>query len=180
MRLRPMFFSMFAVPFFFACSTPATTEKITFNTQANTQIAAAGTVDFTVTGLKDTQAYRVTLVVAANLTTSGDGKGTFVDADKNNAADPGASENIALITKVNGEAVAGSGAKTVPAGTDNPASPTGIFPKGGTITLTVTSVAAGKVYPVIYNNGGASTFLELDASGVPTETYIVGSAVMVQ
>ncbi|MCB9640888.1 MAG: hypothetical protein H6728_04365 [Myxococcales bacterium] len=161
-----------------ACATPTTTEKITFNTQSNSQVAAAGTVDFTITGLTDTQAYRITLVVAANLTTSGDGKGTFVDADKNGAADAGASENIALITKVNGEAV--TGAKTVPAGTDNPASPTGIFPKSGTITLTVTGVAAGKVYPVIYHNGGTSTFLELDSAGMPTETYIVGSAVIVQ
>ena len=140
-------------------------------------IATGGTVDFTFSGLSDMQAYRITLVVDGNITVAGSA-GTFVDNDANGAADAGASENIALITSVNGTAQAG--AKTVPAGSDDPASPTGVFPSGGEITLTVTGQAAGTVYPVLYHNGGASTFLEIDGSGVPIETHLVGGGVTVQ
>ena len=142
-----------------------------------TTIAVDGTVDYTISGLVDTQAYRITLVVDGNITAAG-GVGTFVDGDMNGAADAGASENIALITTVNGNDQ--TGAKTVPAGSDDPAAPTGIFPTNGEITLTVTGVAAGTVYPVIYHNGGASTFLEIDGSGAPTEIHVVAGAVTVQ
>ncbi len=46
--------------------------------------------------LDEGTAYRVTLVIAANLTTSGDGTGTFIDGDANGAADAGASEGVAV------------------------------------------------------------------------------------
>jgi uncharacterized protein (DUF1810 family) len=145
--------------------------------QAARTIDAGSTAAYTIDGLDDAQAYRITLVVAANLTAGVGGTGTFVDADANGAADAGASENVALITALNGIAV--PGAKTVPAGTDDPADPSGVFPVDGKITLVVTGVDAGTIYPVAYTNAGASTFLELDGSGVPTEPYGVGGAVTV-
>lgn len=140
-------------------------------------LAVAATVDYTVYGLKDDTAYRITLVLGANaevdFTT-----GTFLDADANGAADAGASEGVALITAVNGEAITGT--KTVPGADSDPAAPTDVFPVGGKITVTITGVAAGKVYPVAYVNGGASTFLELNAGGAPSETYSIGGAITVQ
>ncbi len=152
--------------------------SLAFDVTSTSQVAAAETVDYLVTGLTDGQAYRITLVVAGNVTVA-DGVGTFVDNDDNGAADAGASENVALITEINGSPVANGGAKTVPAGTDDPAAPTGIFPIDGTIALTVTGVAAGVVYPVLYENGGASTFLEINAGGAPIEPHVVGGAVSV-
>ncbi len=132
-------------------------------------------VDYTFSGLDNAQAYRITLVVDGNITVDGNA-GTFVDNDENGAADTGASENTALI--VNGTSQ--TGAKTVPAGTDDPASPSGVFPTNGEITFDVEGVAAGSVYPVIYHNGGASTFLEIGSAGVPSETYVVAAEVEVQ
>ncbi len=150
---------------------------ITFDAPAMQEIEVGGTADYTITGLDDDQAYRITLVVDANLTPGGDGTATFIDGDMNGAADAGPSETIGLITMVNGEMVAG--AKTVPAGTDDPADPSGIFPAGGQITITVSGVGAGTVYPVAYHNGGASTFLEIDETGSPIETYAVGGSTTV-
>ena len=145
----------------------------------DSSIAADGTVELTVSGLTDKQAYRITLVVDGNVTVSGN-MGTFVDNDSNGAADAGASEKIALITKVNGNDVDSGGAKTVPGGADDPSSPSGVFPSGGKITLTIKGVAAGKVYPVIYHNGGSSTFLEVGTDGKPIETYFVANAIEVK
>ena len=139
--------------------------------------AVAGTTDYTVTVPSDTQAYRITLVVEDNVTVSG-GKGTFKDDDDNGAADAGASEAIALITKVNGTDQ--TGAKTVPAGTDDPSAPSGVFANGNTITFTVTGVAAGTVYPVVYVNGGDSTFLEIDDDGEPVEAHLVAGGLTIQ
>ena len=139
-------------------------------------VAAGATTTYTITGLDDAQAYRVTLVVADNVTAS-DVSATFLDNDQNGAADAGASEGIALITRVNGEVV--TGAKTVPGGTDDPANPSGIFPMNGQITVDIMGISAGTVYPVAYENGGASTFLEIDGSGAPIETYGVGGALTV-
>jgi hypothetical protein len=136
-------------------------------------------VDYTIYGLNDALNYRITLVVAGNATVTFT-EGTFLDADANGIADAGASENIALITSVNGAAVAGAGAKTVPDPTDNPASPTGVRPSGGKITVTITGQAAGEVYPVAYVNGGASTLLELGATGAPSEIYGIGGKITVQ
>ncbi|MCB9675337.1 MAG: hypothetical protein H6737_09490 [Alphaproteobacteria bacterium] len=137
-------------------------------------VAVDGYYDYTISGLSDTQAYRITLVHADNLTTGPDQTGTFIDEDANGAADAGPSENVASITQVNGADV--PPAKTVPAGTDDPASPTGVFPVGGQITVRLTGVGEGTVYPVAYYNGGASTFLEIDTAGSPIETYAVGGS----
>ena len=134
-------------------------EGITFPPSADTSLAAGGGLDLSIGGLDEATAYRVTLVIAANLTTSGDGTGTFIDGDANGAA----------ITA----------AKTYPSGEDDPANPSGIFPvTGGVITVNLSGVAAGTVYPVIYVNGGASTFLEI-TGGVPSEVYAVGPAITV-
>lgn len=132
-------------------------------------------------GLTDTQAYRLTLVLSTNLTAPGDGTGTFVDGNADGAADAGASEAIALITMVNGVATTAPGVKTVPDAADDPANPTGMFPTGGQITVTIAGIAAGSVYPVAYENGGTTTFLELDsATLMPTENYGVAGLLTVQ
>ena len=144
---------------------------ISASAATSTDIGVAQTL--TITGLDDAKAYRVTLVVAGNVTAD-DGSGVFVDNDGNGAADAGASEDVARIVAVNGTDQAG--AKTVPGGDDDPANPSGVTPSGGQITLSVVGIGAGTVYPVVYENGGASTFLEIDANGVPTETYAVGGA----
>jgi len=143
----------------------------------DTTIVTGETQSYSFSGLDSEQAYRITLVVDANVNVT-DGAGTFVDNDMNGAADAGTSENVALITSVNGQGQ--PGAKTVPAGTDDPANPSGIFPSAsGEITIEVTGVGAGKVYPVLYVNGGDSTFLEVDA-GTPTELHLVGGGLTVE
>jgi hypothetical protein len=154
----------------------AVEEGITFTPDADQSLAAGGGLALSIGGLDDATAYRVTLVIAANLTTSGDGTGTFIDGDANGAADAGASEGVALIDSVNGAAI--TAAKTYPGGEDDPANPSGIFPSGGAITINVSGVAAGTVYPVVYVNGGSSTFLEI-SGGVPSEVYAVGPAITV-
>lgn len=155
----------------------AVEEGITFSPGTAQTLAAGGGLDLSIGGLDEATAYRVTLVIAANLTTSGDGTGTFIDADANGAADAGASEGVALIASVNGTAI--TAAKTYPGGEDDPANPSGIFPvSGGVITVNLSGVAAGTVYPVIYVNGGSSTFLEI-TDGVPSEVYAVGPAITV-
>lgn len=151
---------------------------IAFDSQSDMDVDAGEAVTLSIDGLDDAQAYRITLVVAANVTADGDGAGVFVDGDANGAADPGASENVALITEVNGAAV--TGARTVPGAMDDPAAPTGVFPQDGTITLKVTGVAPGSVYPVAYPNAGQSTFLEVAANGTPTESYAVGGRIDVE
>lgn len=142
-------------------------------------LAVDATADYTIYGLNDAQNYRVTLVVADN-TDVNFGKGTFIDGDNNGAADAGASENIALITAVNGTAVEGGGAKTVPSPMDDPAAPTGVRPVGGKITVTITGKGAGAIYPVSYPNAGASTLLELNDDGTPKEAYGIGGKITVQ
>lgn len=143
---------------------------------ADQSVQPGSTITYTISDLKDEQAYRVTLVVDANLDASG-ASATFVDGDNNGAADAGASENIALITKINGSAIAA--VKTYPAGTDDPAAPTGIFPVDGQIVVEITGVAPGKVYPVVYENSGSTTFLEVDEEGAPVENYAVGGGLTV-
>ena len=154
----------------------AVEEGIRFTPSADQSLAAGGGLALSIGGLDDATAYRVTLVIAANLTPGGDGTGTFIDGDANGAADAGASEGVALIDSVNGTAITAT--KTYPGGEDDPANPTGIFPSGGAISLNITGVAAGTVYPVVYVNGGTSTFLEI-TDGVPSEVYAVGPAIAV-
>ncbi|MES2640618.1 MAG: hypothetical protein V4850_14080 [Myxococcota bacterium] len=141
-------------------------------------LAAAGMLDYTVTDLVEGQAYRITLVVAANITVAADGTATLVDADANGAADAGASDAVAIITAVDGTAITGT--KTVPGLEDDPMNPTGVFPTSGAIRFTVTGVAPGTVVPVVYENGGISTFLEVTSAGEPVETYAVAGALTVQ
>ncbi|MCB9793148.1 MAG: hypothetical protein H6741_10520 [Alphaproteobacteria bacterium] len=161
-----------------AADDSAAPEGMAFSPSADQSLSVDGTVDFTVSGLDDTVAYRVTLVVADNITLGGDGAGTFVDGDANGAADAGASEAVALIAMVNGAAI--EPAKTYPGGDDDPSAPSAIFPSGGELSVQLVGVGAGAVHPVVYENGGASTFLELDGSGAPVEVYLVGPAVAVQ
>ncbi len=151
-------------------------EDIAITPSAEQSVAQGESVDYTFSGLNDSQAYRITLVVEDNVTVAS-GAGVFVDGDANGAADAGASENTALIVSVNGEAR--TGAKTVPGGDDDPASPSGVFPSGGEIKLSLQGVAAGSVYPVLYHNGGASTFLEIGDDGVPSEVHYIGSKLTV-
>lgn len=159
-----------------AADDTAVEEGISFSPAADQSLAAGGALALSIGGLDDATAYRVTLVIAANLTPGADGTGTFIDGDMNGAADAGASEGVALIDSVNGTAITAT--KTYPGGEDDPANPTGIFPSGGAITLNLTGVAAGTVYPVVYVNGGSSTFLEI-TDGVPSEVYAVGPAITV-
>ena len=151
--------------------------NLAFSPTTAQSVQAGATKEYTLSGLNDQVAYRVTLVVAANITVTG-AAATFLDNDDNGAADAGASENVALITAVNGGAI--TGVKTVPDPTDDPAAPTGVRPVGGKITVTITGKGAGEIYPVSYVNGGASTLLELNADGTPKESYGIGGKITVQ
>ncbi len=144
-----------------------------------TDIAYGERATYTISGLDDRQAYRITLVDGGYVTAPGDGTGTFQDGDANGAADPGASELVALIVGVNDSNYV-PGAKTTPSTSDNPANPTGLYPVNGQFTLELEGVGGGTVYPVAYHNGGASTFLEIDAAGAPVEPYAVGGALRVE
>jgi hypothetical protein len=140
-------------------------------------VAPAEEYDYTISGLDNAYYYRVTLVHGDNVTTTGPGMATFVDAGAG-TANAGPSEEVALISYSQG-AVVDPGAKTLPAGTDDPANPTGIQPVNGEITVSIMGVADGTIYPVAYRNGGTSTFLEIDTLGAPVETYIVGGSLTV-
>jgi hypothetical protein len=160
-----------------ACGGDESSEKTPIVSPATDGTVLAGaTTTYRITGLDNDQAYRVTLVVSDNVTVNG-ASGTFKDMDGNGAADAGLSENIALITKVNGTAILG--VKTYPAGTDNPDMPSGIFPQNGEIAVEIMGVANGKVYPVVYENGGSLTLLEVDETGRALENYAVGGGLTV-
>ena len=77
------------------------------------------------------------------------------------------------------EVVSYDGSKTVPGGDDDPADPSGVFPVDGEITVEVAAVGAGTAWVVAYENGGASTFLEIDEDGEPIEPHGVGGALTV-
>ena len=133
---------------------------------------------YTVTGLDDDTAYRITLVPGDNITfTEGDDEATFVEAvgedeEPNGLADSAGAESVATIVEVNGEAVTEEEqGRTVPAGDDDPSDPSGIFPVDGVITFTIDGVDSailptpnpgGTIRPVVNVNGGESTFLEID------------------
>lgn len=127
---------------------------------------------YTVSNLTE-DAYRITLVEAANISTTG-GVTSFADDDDNNIADPGNTNTTADITLVNGTAV-DTPARTVPASTTVPG--TEIAPVNGTITFTVDGYATGSLRPVVYVNDGASSFLEVDDDGVPVEAFGVGGQI---
>lgn len=140
-------------------------------------VEVGGATTYTIGDLDDGQAYRITLVVADNISWSGDAA-VFVDADASGTADAGASEEIGLITMVQGEAI--TAAKTFPAGDDDPMAPSGVFPKEGRISIEVMGVGAGAIVPVAYANGGASTFLEVDMDGLAVEPHGLGGMMWVE
>ena len=168
-------------------------DPVTVNVDSVTGTDAEGDErTYTVTGLDDDTAYRITLVPGDNITfTEGDDEATFAEAvgedeEPNGLADSAGAESVASIVEVNGEAVAEEQqGRTVPAGDDDPADPSGIFPVDGVITFTIDGVDSailptpnpgGTIRPVVYVNGGESTFLEIDEDGAPTEVYGVGGA----
>jgi hypothetical protein len=168
-------------------------DPVTVNVDSVTGTDAEGDErTYTVTGLDDDTAYRITLVPGDNITfTEGDDEATFVEAvgedeEPNGLADSAGAESVATIVEVNGEAVTEEEqGRTVPAGDDDPSDPSGIFPVDGVITFTIDGVDSailptpnpgGTIRPVVYVNGGESTFLEIDEDGAPTEVYGVGGA----
>lgn len=165
---------------------PQTETSVTVNSLTGTD-AEGDEGTYTITGLDDATAYRITLVPAENVTVSDDGtEATFAVTttdDDITVADSAGAEEVAQIVTVNGEEVTadetnGDG-RTVPATDDDPIAPTGVFPVDGTITIVVDGVDAplnpgGSIRPVAYVNGGASTFLEVSDEGVPSEVYGVG------
>lgn len=140
-------------------------------------LPAGEVASYAITDLDDSLAYRVTLVVAENVSWGMD-EAMFVDADASGTADAGPSETRAVLVSINGMEI--DAAKTFPAGSDDPASPSGIYPENGRIVIDVMGVDAGSIVPVAYENGGASTFLEVDSDGVPVEAYGVGGALRVE
>ena len=118
---------------------------------------------YTVSGLDPTKTYRITLFASAQITNP-TGDATFADsAPDDNVADAGTAG--AQIISVNGTARAGAG--TVGA----------ITPQNGTITFIVDATTVNtSTNPVVFLEGGATTNLDLDASGHPVEGFGIGGA----
>ena len=152
-------------------------EAATYSPGTAQTLAVDATLDYTISGLRDGQAYRLTLVVAEHITGRG-AEAVFEDANMDGVADAGDSQLRAVITQVHGEALASPG-RTAPGAMDGPSDPKGVFPVNGAITFTVRGVGAGAVLPVLYHNAGASTFLELDQARRPTEVYFIGPSITV-
>jgi hypothetical protein len=177
MRFTSIVSVLSAVMLLQACGGDEASDKAPIVSPSTDESVLAGaTTMYTITGLNDDKAYRVTLVVSDNITVNG-AAGTFKDLNEDGAADAGASEGVALITKVNGAAIVG--VKTYPAASDNPDMPSGIRPQNGQITVEIMGVAGGKVFPVVYENGGSTTFLEVDDTGKALENYAVGGGLTV-
>lgn len=124
---------------------------------------------YTVSGLNDAEDYRITLVNGDNVSTDANGDTVF-DIDP---ASPMGS-NLALtgtvvsrIVTINGTDVTGTPDRT--AG--------GVTSVNGTITFVVDCGGAETVTPVIYDDGGASTRLELGADGRPVEEFGTGGTI---
>ena len=143
-------------------------------------------VTYTASGLDPDSTYRVTLHHSSRMAV-GAGGAVFADAEDDGAgdgiADQGPAEAVALITHVDGTALE-TPATTVPdpGEEDGPAAAALAPDAEGTITVTMDAIEAGNggaVFPVIVEQGGASTFLEVDGDGVPTEAYGVGAPLVV-
>ena len=194
MNLKHTLTALFAVPLLAGCGdkNAATDSGSTDDSRADDSAGPGGIVftpgtaqsiptyeslELGIDGLDPATAYRVTLVLAENVTTNGDGTGTFVSKfdGTSDVVDPGSSEYVVVIDQVNLEAI--TPANTAPAQED-PNDPSGIFPRfGGLIVVNLTSAgSAGTVYPVFHVNGGNSTHLEI-TDGVPTEFYVIGPAI---
>ncbi|WP_432571988.1 beta strand repeat-containing protein [Kineococcus sp. SYSU DK005] len=157
---------------------------------------------YTVTGLTDATQYRVTLVSAANVTVT-NGVATFAidrtpatvtSTNPDGANGQQASGNYlaaagtvaARFASVNGGTPANNaGAGTTTSTTDVTNSAVA-NPVNGSITFTVDGNATESVVPVVYVNGGtglalsaggSSARLELNAQGVPVESFGLGGAV---
>ncbi len=123
---------------------------------------------YTVSGLNDAEDYRITLVASANVTTDEDGNTVF-------EADPTSPEgqNLALAGTVAARIVTINGTdEATPAPTFG-----AVVPVNGTITFVVDCGGAESVTPVIYEDQGASTRLELDANGLPVEEFGTGGTI---
>ena len=120
---------------------------------------------YTVSGLDNTADYRITLVAGANVTTDDEGNTVF-------EPDP-ADTTLALAGTVAARIVTINGADAA-----TPAQTFGaVIPVNGTITFVVDCGGAESVTPVIYEDQGASTRLELDADGRPVEELGTGGTI---
>ena len=120
---------------------------------------------YTVSGLDSAADFRITLVTSENVTTDAEGNTVF-EADP---ADP----TLALAGTVAARIVTVNGANAA-----TPAQTFGaVVPVNGTITFVVDCGGAESVTPVIYEDQGASTRLELDANGLPVEDFGTGGTI---
>ena len=127
----------------------------------NATDVASDNRSYSVSGLDQTKTYRITLFQSTQITNP-TGDAVFVDTTPDdNQADPGTVGS--QIISVNGTARAGA------------ATVGGVAPVNGTITFVVDAVTANRSdNPVIFLEGGATTNLDLDASGKPTEAFGIG------
>ncbi len=142
-------------------------------------------VTWTATGLDPEATYRVTLHHSTRMAV-GSGIARFADAEDEGAgdgiADVGPAESVALITHVDGVALETPTTSVPAVDDDDPDAPALSPDEDGTLAVTADAVDAGNggaVYPVIVAQGGASTYLEVDGDGDPTEPYGVGGALVV-
>lgn len=114
-------------------------------------------------GLTTGQAYRITMFASANVEASA-GATVFAERAGTGEADPG--PLTARLVKVNGSALsAGSIDQSVG----------GVMPVNGQITFTVDGDRPEHLVPVVHvDEGGASTGLDVDAQGRPTEPFGLG------
>ncbi len=141
---------------------PATAEVI----EANGTVEGDSPDDdraFTVTNLDATKTYRITLVNAENIDTSGSDV-VFADANDDDIADPG--PPAGALVSVNGTAVNPAPDHTVG----------GVSPQGGQITFTVDGETQDELIPVVYEDPGpgGNTFLDLDDDNVPVDPFGLG------
>jgi hypothetical protein len=119
---------------------------------------------YTVSGLNQAEDFRITLVDADNVSTDADGNTVFEEDASTGLALAGTV--AARIVRINGTDV------TTPAQTFG-----AVVPVGGVITFVVDCGGAERVTPVIYQDQGASTRLELDDDGRPTEEFGTGGTI---
>lgn len=131
---------------------------------------------YTASGLTG-DSYRITLVNTDGYSIDGDGNAVFVDNDDSGTADAGDLE--ADITSVNGEDTGANDTTDVQTVPDPDDATDVVAPDAdGEITFTVTGDGVSEsLVPVVYVNGGDSTFLEVDEDGLPTETFGVGGQI---
>lgn len=122
----------------------------------------AGVQQYTVTGL-GTDKVDIVLADPANITVKSDGTVTFKKADGATVATLGT--GVGAITVVNG----------VGNGSDNKTA-FSVSPVNGQVTFTIDSTVAGGTQPVVFSRADGNDTLSVDANGVPTEQFGVGTA----